>query len=303
MKLRQIIRDYFTFTKNERVGLAILLVLIIIVLLANKFIYYFETPATADREMFQQLLADMAIQQKMEKEESAGELFNFNPNTIDSVQLTRLALPAQVKRNLLKYRRKGGRFYAVSDFSKIYGMNDSVYTKVSEFIRIDRIEKKNFNRKTKPKDFEEKVKTKKLIQPDTVKNITFELNTATADDLIKLNGIGTVLSKRIVKYRKLLGGFLKFDQLREVYGLKPETIEKILPYLNLDTTLLEQINVNFAEASQLVKHPYIDWELANALVNFRSENGFINEIQILQKNGVCNESDYQRISPYLKTKD
>ena len=58
--------------------------------------------------------------------------------------------------------------------------------------------------------------------------ITFkDLNTATAEELQKVRGIGPVLSERIVKFRDKLGGFHSNAQLGEVYGLKPEVIEML----------------------------------------------------------------------------
>jgi competence ComEA-like helix-hairpin-helix protein len=130
-----------------------------------------------------------------------------------------------------------------------------------------------------------------------------EVNAASVPDLVKLKGIGQVLSERIVKYRNLLGGFTNLEQLREVYGLKPETIENILPYLSLDISLVDRLNVNFAGAPQLARHPYITWGMADSIINFRSGSGFIDDIQKLQVENIMNERDYKRISPYLKTKE
>lgn len=308
MKLRQIILEYFTFTKNERIGLAVLLGLILIVFLANQFIFYFETPGTADHEKFRLALAELEQKQDNRTEKLQGKLFNFNPNTIDATKLDSLLLPAGVKQNLLKYRNKGGSFYKVDQFRKIYGMNDSIFDAVKPYIQIEASPKRNIktrqiNNKVDPVEEIDSVKPQKVVQPKKWDPQTLEINKATPDELIKLQGIGPVFSERIVKYRNLLGGFVSFEQLHEVYGLEPETIENILPYLTLDTSLVTQLNINFIEAAQLVKHPYINWDLANALVDFRSKNGFIDEIHTLQNNTVLNESNIQRIFPYLKTKD
>jgi|TARA_R110002050_G_scaffold14038_1_gene44657 competence protein ComEA len=91
--------------------------------------------------------------------------------------------------------------------------------------------------------------------------------------------------------------------LHEVYGLKPETIENILPYLKLDTTKVEQINVNFAQPEELARHPYISWDMENAIVDFRSGNGFMNDLQAIRLNKLMNEANFQRIFTYLKTKN
>ena len=301
MKLRQIIRDYFTFTKNERIGLVILLTLIVIALFATKFIYYFESPGKADQEKFQKFLSELEKQEEKNQISKAGKLFRFDPNTIDSLALDSLSLPARVKHNLLKYRQKGGHFYKANDLRKIYGMNDSLLSLIGQYVQIVNMGKQVvMNPKlTSQRKIE---KTRHDYKRKTVQMI-IEINAASADDLTRLRGIGPILSKRIIKYRNLLGGFCRLDQLSEVYGLKQETIENIIPYLSINTQLIEKVNVNFAEPKQLTKHPYISWVLANAIVDFRSKNGFINDIQVLRTNNVIDEKDFQRISPYLKTKD
>jgi len=305
LKLHPIIRDYFTFTRNERIGLIILLLIIVLVALADHFIYYFETPGEADRKMFQHYLNEMAKREQLEAQLKMGNLFAIDPNTVDSLALDSFALPTRVKVNLLKYREKGGHFFHAKDLMKIYGMNDSIFSRVAEYIQIashKQVARKQSDSPRQITHFVDSKNTQTTVKQEQ-KKLVIELNSATPEDLIKLSGIGPVFSKRIVKFRNLLGGFYNLHQLGEVYGLKQETIEKILPYLKLDVRQIKKLNINFETAEQLAHHPYISWDVANAIVDFRSRNGFINAIRLLQKNDVLNETDFQRISPYLKTKN
>ena len=66
--------------------------------------------------------------------------------------------------------------------------------------------------------------------------VLVDLNSADTTELQKVRGIGPVLSKRIVKYRKLIGGFTDKSQLRQVYGLSPENYEQIAGQVYADTT-------------------------------------------------------------------
>ena len=57
---------------------------------------------------------------------------------------------------------------------------------------------------------------------------TSDINKATQKDFETINGIGEVLSERILKYRKKLQGYSYSAQLYEVWGLDKETANSIL---------------------------------------------------------------------------
>lgn len=59
------------------------------------------------------------------------------------------------------------------------------------------------------------------------------LNTATETDFLRLPGIGPVLAKRIVEYRRRIGGFKSIEQLLDVKGIGPKKLERIRPYVRL----------------------------------------------------------------------
>ena len=60
-----------------------------------------------------------------------------------------------------------------------------------------------------------------------------DLNSATAEELEALPGIGPNLSVRIVAYRDALGGFRRLEELLGIRGIGWETLEKIRPYLSI----------------------------------------------------------------------
>lgn len=59
------------------------------------------------------------------------------------------------------------------------------------------------------------------------------LNTADAATLEGLPGIGPALAARIVEYRRLNGPFRRVDDVVDVKGIGPKTLEKMRPYLHL----------------------------------------------------------------------
>ena len=57
------------------------------------------------------------------------------------------------------------------------------------------------------------------------------INSADAEELQLLPGIGPVLAKRIIAYRKQYGMFRSLDSLRNISGIGPKTVQKLRYYL------------------------------------------------------------------------
>lgn len=59
------------------------------------------------------------------------------------------------------------------------------------------------------------------------------INTATAEELKTLSGIGDVTAERIIEYREKYNGFLNTDELLNVKGIGSKLLEKLLPYITV----------------------------------------------------------------------
>ncbi len=57
------------------------------------------------------------------------------------------------------------------------------------------------------------------------------INTASAEQLESLPGVGPVTARAIIEYRQQNGGFRSVDELIEVRGIGPKRLEQIRPYV------------------------------------------------------------------------
>jgi competence ComEA-like helix-hairpin-helix protein len=60
------------------------------------------------------------------------------------------------------------------------------------------------------------------------------VNTATAEELEGLPGIGESRARAILEARKARGGFKTVDELVDVKGIGPSALEKLRPFLTID---------------------------------------------------------------------
>lgn len=60
------------------------------------------------------------------------------------------------------------------------------------------------------------------------------LNTATKEDLMQLEGIGEKTAERILEKRKQLGEFKVIEQLTEVKGIGEKSFEKIKDFIKVE---------------------------------------------------------------------
>lgn len=192
-------------------------------------------------------------------------VFDFDPNTLSKDSLMLLGLSAYAANNIIKYRASGGKFSESGDLSRIYGMEEQVFNKIRPYVKI----------KKRPAER----KTHKTIKPNwnkkkySIELNSININTADTTTLKSLNGIGTVYANRIVKFRNSLGGFFAIDQIRDVWGISDSLFISIEPYLTIDVDDLQKKNINLLDKEKLVKHPYIDWKKAKAIISYRKMHG------------------------------
>lgn len=215
-----------------------------------------------------------------------AERFPFNPNTISKENLIRLGLPTRTVYTWIHYREKGGHFYKTTDLKKLYTLSDKDYEQIAPYVQLPGGEKeKHFGASPKNHHYQSKITIIPLNEADTIL-------------LKRLPGIGSVLAGRIVAFRKALGGFYDVSQLREVYHLPDSVYEKNKSRFKINTTLIQQININNANYKTLTRHPYLR-PYAGAILKLRKKTGKFTDISQIRQISLINEQKYRKIAPYL----
>lgn len=127
---------------------------------------------------------------------------------------------------------------------------------------------------------------------------TISLNETDTTRWKMIPGIGSTYASRIVKYKELLGGYVRKEQLLEVYGVEAELYARISPYIEPDSHCVK-LQVNRAEFRELLRHPYLNYEQVKVIVGLRRRKGnilFINELAMLEE---FTSDDIRRLEPYL----
>ncbi len=312
------IKEYLSFSKKERTGIFILL-LIILVCTTLPFLFpYFIQQKRYDHSQFDKEIAKLKIQQadttnrnynsKFDENNYAnynepnykndtklkGELFYFDPNTASVDDWKRLGIRDKTAQTIQKYISKGGHFYKPEDIRKIWGLHKDDIERLLPYVRIENL--KNKYAKNDSFDFKKNIDSYKYKKPD-LQNV--EINSGDTTAFIALPGIGSKLAQRIIAFRQKLGGFYSVDQIKETYGLPDSTFQKIKVNLSLNNAGIQKININTATLEEMKTHPYIRYAIANAIIQYRSQHGNFSSVVDLKKIMVVSDDIFNKVSPYL----
>jgi competence protein ComEA len=223
---------------------------------------------------------------------NAAETFDFEPNTASKSDFVKLGLSEKTAQSILNFREKGGKFRIRADFGKIYTLSASDYERLYPHIQLPEQFETNKNAFTNPKNQQAGAKSKLVL----------DINTAQAEDFEKLPLIGASFANRFVKYRENLGGYIKVEQIAEVYGLADSVYQLILPQLICPNPQPKQIPLNTVSEAEF-RHPYLSFSQAKSILKYRTEQGGkFKNVEFLQSLPALNDgkNTFVKIRPYLK---
>ncbi len=301
-------KDFFYFTKKERQGIIVLLIIVSGIWI-GKWIFSKEEKTSEDSKQTKLIFPQKKINHEPEGKNTnsvdSGKkeivLTFFDPNTADSADFVSMGIRSYIARNIIKYREKGGKFKTPEDFSKIYGLSQSDFDRLRPYIRLK--ESKEMKEMKKMREINE-VKKDSFVynKPAKISLGTFiEINTADTSAFKTIPNVGSGFAKRIVKYRDILGGFYSIEQLKEVYEIDENLFLKISPFLTIseDKIKIKKITVNQSSLDRLRAHPYINFYQAKAIIEIRKKKGKINDISELSLLEEFPEKDIERLKYYL----
>ncbi len=298
------LKQKYHITRSEQRAFGVLLIVVLLIIAGR---WWFSGRGNAENDKISEddrkelaafeesLRADSLQRAARRKQPAATELFPFNPNEADSATLLRLGLKPWQVRNLLKYRRKGGRWRSADDFRRLYGLTEEEFQRLLPYIIIPPIAEENKNRFAKDAARRDSLRR---IYPEKFGELTvLSLNAADTTLLQRIPGIGRYRAAQICRYRERLGGYISTEQLREIGDL-PEGIEQWFEIGAGETP--RQIDVNKSDFKTLLRHPYLSYDQVLAIVRFRQKYGPLRSWTDLSNCPDFSETDFQRLAPYFK---
>lgn len=310
-------KDLFYFTQPERRGISLLLVLIVLILASPAIYSALRRPRVYDSTAFEQdvlryqlLLAEYHAARAYTREQartsfSAAPIqlkpIPFDPNTTSAEQWQQMGMPERIARNIGNYLRAGGQFRYREDLMRIYAINQDLYNQLEPFIQLPPRPQREIRspQSSRYADSTRSFARNQGSERPSYVALVVDINKADTTELQSIRGLGPVFSRRIVSYRDLLGGYYAIDQLLEVYGMDTTRFNHIKNQISLSDEPVKKINLNTADFATLLRHPYLNRNQVNSILQIRNQHGPYKSIEQIKSSKLISDSLFAKISPYL----
>jgi competence ComEA-like helix-hairpin-helix protein len=292
---RKLLREWFTFSKGERLGILVLAFFLLVFLAApiafrfmgnHKANSYHALRARVDSLV--ELLPNSADEpwqkdewQRTYAAKSEPKLFPFNPNTLSKDSLVLLGFSPNQADVFLRYRERGGRFRTAEDFFKFNIVSPRQQERLSGLVNI-------------PADT-----SRRFVKTEVVTALV-ELNSADTAELRTISGIGAYYAQQIVQLREKLGGFVSAEQLLEVKYFDREKLARVQPKITINTSLVTKLRLLPDDEPLLRKHPYVGAYAARGIVAYAKRKGDSPTLDELVSNNILTLEQAQKLKPYIE---
>lgn len=291
MKPDQNWRSLFDFTRHERRGIYVLLV-IWTVLMITRFLLKTAplepVPLAASEVKVWSDSLDRKIELHQRQPSYPWKLHPFNPNRTKAVEYKKMGYPPGFIDALFQFKREHNFINSEEEFLSLWPFTSSQIQDIRANIELTYkpVQTVGYQREFAGQKHK------------SAKHLSIRINHADTAEWMQVRGIGPVLAKRIVLYRNLLGGFHHPNQLYEVYGLDSNVINpQFIEFIS--DGILNKLPVNQLDAKELSRHPYLTWKEAGSLVQYRKQHGKYNAMRDLKKVMALDSNRLKKLEPYL----
>lgn len=295
----KIFKSHFWYTKSQRNGI-FLLVIIIIILQVFLFVNPFSSDEIVDVNQpklvaFQQQIDSLKA---VEIENRKPKIYPFNPNYITDAKGEQLGMSLAEIDRLLAFRKTNKFINSKEEFQQVTKVSDSLLNNIAPYFKfpdwvVERNKKLNqVSNKTE----------KRVVESDGKKNqpSTLDINKASVYDFLTIEGVEEKLAERIINYRSKLQGFSFLTQIYEVYKIDKNTADQITStFTIIEKPIIQKKNINTIEFKELLKNPYIDYELCKKIFEYRDEVAELQNLSELKNIKGFPLDKYDRIVLYL----
>ncbi len=303
--MRKFFRNYFSFNQVEVKGIRALLVVLVcligtyflvpVVLRSNHKFDTSQYQAKVDSFMAHSAVDTVSDEEirlnkghyyskynKPLKDENGNFIMRpFDPNGLPAEIWMQMGLSEKQAAVIKSFEAKGGKFKIKDDLKKMIVISDNFYKKIEPFLVFAEI-------------------NDEVVTDHPA--LSLDINHASKEDFMMLNGIKDFVAEGIVKYRNRLGGFTSVDQLKEI---------KVMMYVNeritnnleshffITSYSIKKININLAEWTEMAPHPYLGGEIATQIINYRKKNGIFKNADDFKKASLVDDVIYAKLVPYL----
>lgn len=264
-------KSHFQFTNQKRNGIFLLITIIVVLQVVYAFVDFSKDHIELKNKELDAFREELDSLRLVEIENKKPKVYPFNPNYITDYKGYTLGMSNEEIDRLHKFRESNQWVNSAKQFQQVTKVSDSLLNKISPFFKFPEWVT---NPKPKANAYSNSYSINSGSKTFAQK---IDLNKATASQLQKIYGVGEKLSERIISYRnKNKGGFVADVELAEIYGLTPEVIGRIKNDFTVKTPrAIKTYNLNTASRDELVLIKYIDYEVANNIIEERTlRDGF-----------------------------
>lgn len=201
----------------------------------------------------------------------------FDPNLVEKHELEAMGLDSYESQRILNFREKYRPFEKAEDLYKVYGLSKTLVDQLLAYaiIKKERAEEPSY----------------KIL-----------LNQADSLQLAQVPALGHYRINRLLYWRRRLGGFHSKRQLLDLQILDSLRYQELKSDLHIELQH-QQLNLNQQSLEGLRRHPYINYYLAQHIIDFREQIRPFKSVQELMNIELVDDVLFSKLAPYLKVSE